>query len=697
MLNKLLNEKAVIISLKAKTKKSAIKEIAKHLETNNFISSAAEYEKALNNREKQFSTGIGNEIAIPHAQSNVVKNNVVLIAKSATGIDWDSVDKKKVKYLFSIALNDKDKDKQVDTLQALSQALMNDQTKANLVKAKTKKALMASLVSEKTTKPKIVKGSKTIVAVTACPTGIAHTYMAQESIEKVAKELGYNYKVETQGRNIQNKLTKKDIDDADAIILAIDKGIDGMNRFANKKVLKIATKKVIANPKKEINNALSGKGEIIKASADASESTSSGEYSWSDFKNVYKNLMGGVSRMLPFVVAGGIILGIGFLLDIGNSGGSLGVTRDIARWFSGLGKLGLGIFVPILGGYVAYSIVGAEGLLPGFIAGLIASGGGLLYGSNFIDTYKETFTNSGVYTKATEVVSGWNNLWGHLTPGIDQGVLSAGSGFIGAMAGGYIAAFSIVALRKYVFQNVSKSFRGVVDVVGMPIFSVIITGALMFVVQIPLAYFAFGLKEGLTYLSRRNLLVLVTIIIGLMMAFDMGGPVNKVAYVFGTGLIGQQSGVTEADKIIMGAVMISGMTPPLGIAFSNVLFKSKAWTKQDREASKANWLLGAFFITEGAIPFAAKDPKRTIPSLMVGSAVAGLLVGLLKIGVTAPHGGIIVAPLYRSYLFSTSGIQIGMGITFLIASLAAGMATTGLMLGFWRSIDIKSGKLQLAK
>lgn len=672
MLNKLLNEKAIIISLKATTKLEALKEISNHLKVNGFVNSATEFENALIVREKQFSTGIGNEIAIPHAQSKEVKQNVVLIAKSLKGIHWDSIDGKKVKYLFSIALNDKDSDKQVETLQALSKALMNEETKVNLIKSKTKSDLMKSLVIKKEITKKI-NGTKTIVAVTACPTGIAHTYMAQESIEKAAKELGYNYKVETQGRNTQNKLTKSDIENADAIILAIDKGIDGMERFAGKKVLKVGTKAVIANAKAEIEKAIAGKGEIVKGNYSSVDSSPSGEYSWGEFKNVYKNLMGGVSKMLPFIVAGGIILGIAFLLDSGNSGNSLGVTRDVARWFSGLGKLGLGIFVPILAGYVAYSIVGAEGLMPGFFAGLIASGGGLLYGGAAV---------------------GWSNLWGGLTPGIDQSVLSAGSGFIGGMIGGYVAAAAVTILRRYVFHKVSKNFRGAIDIVAMPVFSALMTGAVMFVAQIPLAYFAYGLKRGLTTLAEKNLLVLLTIIIGLMMAFDMGGPVNKVAYVFGVGLISGDS-PTEADKIIMGAVMVTGMTPPLGIAFSNIVFKGKAWSFKDREASKVNWLLGIFFITEGAIPFAAKDPKRTIPSLMVGSAVAGLLVGLLKVGVTAPHGGIVVASLYKSFLFSSESAQIGLGITFLLASLAAGMVTTGLMLGFWRSIDVKSGKLKL--
>lgn len=672
MIDKLIDEKAIILNLKAKTKSAALKEIAQHLKTNKFVSSALDFEKALNNREQQFSTGIGDEIAIPHAQDETVLSNVVLIAKSKDGISWNSADGKKVKYIFSIALNSKDAGMQVDTLQALSKALMNPETKVNLQKAKTSNELMNSLVVGQT-KAKKVAGGKNVVAVTACPTGIAHTYMSAEKIEQAASELGYNVKVETQGRKIDNKLTDADIKNADVIILAIDKGIDGMERFNGKTVLKVGTKAAIKDSKKLIKDGLAGKGEVISVASKESE-MASGDYSWSAFKNVYKNLMGGVSRMLPFVVAGGIILGIAFLIDTGNSGGLLGVTRHTAGWFAGLGKLGLIIFVPVLGAYVSYSIVGAEGLLPGMIAGMIASGMGFLYGSGTQD--------------------GWNDVWGRVTPGIDQSVLASGSGFIGAMVGGYVAAASVTIARRYMFFKVNKTFRGVVDIVAMPVVTVILTGTAMFIFQIPLAYFAYGLREGLTSLADKDLLVIVTLIIGVMMAFDMGGPVNKVAYVFGTGLIGSAN-ATESDFIIMGAVMISGMVPPLGIALSTAIFGKKSWSKNDIEAAKANWALGAFFITEGAIPFAAKDPKRVIPSIIVGSAVAGLMVGLLKVGVSAPHGGIIVASLFKSFLFDSEGVRIGMGITFLIASLAVGMTTTALMLGIWRKRAVTKGTLKL--
>lgn len=554
---------------------------------------------------------------------------------------------------------------------------MKKETKEKLKYSKTKKDLINLLIkNNKEEKVKKIKNKK-LVAITACPTGIAHTFMASEKIEAAAKKLGYEFKIETQGRTSENVLTKKDIESADIVILALDKGIEGMSRFNKKKVFKTSTKEVIKDAENVIKKAEKGEGEIIKSISSNDDEIITDAYSWRLFLNVYKNLMGGVSKMLPFVVAGGIILGLAFLFDSGVTGGNLGVTRDFSGWFAGLGKLSLSIFVPILGAYTAYSIVGPEGLLPGMIAGLIASGGGLLYANEIPE------------------INGWKNVWGRLTPGIDQSVLSAGSGFLGAMFGGYAGAFSVVILRKYLFKKVPKTFKGAVDIVAMPLFSTLIVGVIMFVFQIPLAYMAYGLKKGLQEMSNKGLLVLLTIFIGAMMAFDMGGPVNKVAYVFGVGGLGV--GATSDNYIVMGAVMLAGMTPPLGIALSTIIFRKKAWGISEMESAKANWLLGSFFITEGAIPFAAKDPKRVIPSLIIGSMIAGLLVGILKIGVSAPHGGLVVISLFKSYLFSSTGIQIGMGIVFSIATLIAGALTTAFILGFWRMIDVRKNKLTLSK
>lgn len=672
MIDKLVDKKALIINLDAKNKNDALSQIAAHLAKNGFVDNEQIFLNALKEREGQFSTGIGDEIAIPHAQNKSVLKNVVLIAKLKTPIDWQSLDNQKVKYIFSIALNDKDKTMQTDVLASLSKAIMNPATKNNLVAAKTDSDLLSALVIKDETKQALVNGTKNILAITACPTGIAHTYMASEKLEEVAKNLNYNIKVETQGRKIDNRLTQEEIDKADAIILAIDKGIDGMERFDGKLVLKVGVKEAIHDPEGLIAKALAKKGEIIHAKK-SSETSGGSDYDWKTFKNVYKNLMGGVSRMLPFVVAGGILLGIAFLIDSGNSGGNLGATRHAAGWFAALGKVAFGAFVPVLGAYVAYSIVGAEGLMPGMVAGFIASGGGLLY--------------------STGAGQGWDDMWGRLTPGVDQSVLQAGSGFLGAMFGGYLAAASVVIARKYIFLKVNKQFRGVVDIVAMPVLTILLTGLAMFVIQIPIAYFSWGLKKGMTIMKDKHVLVIVTIILATMMAIDMGGPINKVAYILGTS--GLASGA-ETDYIIMGAVMAGGMVPPLAIAFSTAMFRQKAYSVADIESGKSNWLLGLFFITEGAIPFAAKDPKRVIPCLMLASAIVGAFIGAFQIGVSAPHGGIIVIALFKSYIFGSESLQIGLGITFLFLALIVGAVIGGFTLGYWKSRAVKVGKLKLA-
>ncbi len=681
-LQKLFNKKAIILNLKASTKTAALKEIAKHLTTEGFVKNEKQFLQALQEREKQFSTGIGEGIGIPHAQSKNVIKDVVLVAKSNKGISWDSLDKKPVHTIFSIALNDKNSSKQVEVLADLSK-MMTDKKVATKIKAtKTADALFETVSKYKasTTKKINVKGAKNIVAITACPTGIAHTYMAAEYLEASAKKQKMNIKVETQGRQIENKLSAEDINNADVIILAIDKGIEGMERFNGKKVIKVGTKTVIKDAKKVINDGLNNKGTETVSVASSSSSDTSGELEWSAFKNIYKNLMGGVSRMLPFVVAGGILIGLAFLLDSGITGGNLGVTRNISRWFAGLGKTAFGIFIPVLGGYVAYSIIGAEGMLPGFVAGLIASGGGILYGSN----------------KGNHILTGWSDLWGSLTPGVPADVLSAGSGFIGAMVGGYVAAFAVMILRTYVFKKVGKNFRGIVSIIAMPVLSIMITGVIMFCLQIPLAYLAYGFKLGLTGLAKNNLLWLVGLVVGFMMAIDMGGPINKSAYVFATGLIGTKTTASPASFTIMAEVMIAGMVPPMAIAFSTLVFRNKSWSKKEQVAAYPNWLLGLFFITEGAIPFAAKDPKHVIPSIIAGSMIAGLIIGLTKVGVNAPHGGIFVFALFKSYLFTSAGTQIGMAIVFAIAALAIGSVVGGTILGLWRAYDVKKGILKLA-
>lgn len=672
-IQKLFSTKAICLELKAKTKKEALQEIASYLAKHEFVKSAEDYEKALSKREKQISTGIGDGFAIPHAQHKTVLQDVVFVAKSPKGIDWDSPDGKKVKLIFAIALNAQQAANQPEVLAQLSKIMMDKNKIQEIQNSNSKEAILKTLTTFKVEKNNDTKNTgktKKIVGITSCPTGIAHTYMAAQALKDAGDSLGYEVKIETQGRNVENKLSQAEIDAADIIILAADAGAQNKGRFAGKKVVETSTTNVIKNAKAVIQN-FSTNAKVLKGVFNKEDETSD-ELSWSAFKNVYRNLMGGVSRMLPFVVAGGFFLGLAFLLDLGVTGGHLGVTRGVSRWFAGLGKTAFSIFVPILGAYVAFSIVGYEGLLPGFIAGFIAMGGGLLYGN------------------ATE---GWENLWGGLTPDVNADILKTGSGFIGAMFGGYLAAATVVVARKYLFVKVPNTFRGIVSIIGVPLTTVLLTGLGMFMFQIPLSYFAWGLQKGIKELSNQKLLWLASLFMGIMMASDMGGPINKAAYVFATASLKNQD---NESYILMQSVMIAGMIPPIAIALSTVIFRNE-YSDKEKKAGMANWLMGMFFITEGAIPFAAKDPKRVIPSIIVASALGGLLTAALQIGISAPHGGVVVWGLLRSYLFTSTGTQIGLGIFFSLLIMAGASTVGALMLGFWKKAAIKSNKLVLDK
>lgn len=521
-----------------------------------------------------------------------------------------------------------------------------------------------------------------VIAITACPTGIAHTYMAKEKILEAAKALNMTCKVETQGRSgNEDVLTEEDIKHAKVIIFAADKALIGVERFNGKQVLEVGTKDAILDSKKLINDYIDGKVKlkVINQTSSGGENI---DFSFDNFKHVTRNLLGGVSRMLPFVVAGGIILGIGFLLDSGNSGGDFGVTRPIAAWFSGLGKVIFSMMIPILGAYICYSIVGPQGLLPGMVAGLIANAPEMLYKSGG---------------------TGWSNTWGRIFP---DSVQNFNSGFFGAIIGAYLVAFVVYGLTKGL-KNSPKSLRGVRDIVFIPVVSALAAGVIMFAINIPLGFLNYGLGLGLTKMAQHNLSALAGLIVGIMMAVDMGGPINKAAYVFGTATIDTSNTAFDSIRssnngtIFMSAAMLAGMVPPLAIALSTRMFK-KYWTLKDVEGGNTNWFLAACFITEGAIPYAAEDPKRVIPSSVAGSAVTGAIITGFGVTLSAPHGGMFVFPLLgiqdngtNWFKMSTQGGSIGIGILIALFALFAGALTSAAILGFWRMKNIKDGTLIL--
>lgn len=521
-----------------------------------------------------------------------------------------------------------------------------------------------------------------VIAITACPTGIAHTYMAKEKIIEAAKALNMTCKVETQGRSgNENVLTADDIKHAKVIIFAADKALVGVERFNGKQVLEVGTKDAILDSKKLINDYIDGKVKlsVINQTASGGENI---DFSFQNFKYVTRNLLAGVSRMLPFVVAGGIILGIGFLLDSGNSGGNFGVTRPVAAWFSGLGKVIFSMMIPILGAYICYSIIGPQGLLPGMVCGLAANAPEMLYKAD---------------------ASGWNNTWGRSFP---PSISSFNSGFFGAIIGAYLVAFVVFGLTKWL-KKTPKSLQGVKDIVFVPVVSALAAGLIMFTINIPLGFLNYGLGLGLKAMAQYNLSALAGLIVGAMMAVDMGGPINKAAYVFGTATIDTSNTAFDSIRssnngtIFMSASMLAGMVPPLAIALSTRIFK-KYWTIKDIEGGNTNWFLSACFITEGAIPYAAQDPKRVIPSAIAGSAVTGAIITGFGVTLSAPHGGIFVFPLLgiqdngtNWFKMPTSGGSIGIGILIALIALIIGALVSATILGFWRMKNIKDGTLIL--
>lgn len=675
-----------------KSKNDVIEFLASKLHEDKIISSKVDFIKAIKAREKEGSTGMGDGIAIPHALTPSVKKSTIAFLSLKKPVKWESLDDKPVDLIFMIATNGEDGDEHLQALAGLSGYLLKPKVVSDLRKATTFAALQKAFSVPKNTKAKEEKTSKNghydLVGITACPTGIAHTYLAQDKILEAAHNLGLTAKVETQGRRgVEDRLTQEDIDNAKYIILAHDKAIEGMDRFNGKKVIDTNTKDVIYKGPEIIKNYKSNPKLVEIRGVKKDDSGGFGDMSLKKFRDVKGNLLAGVSKMLPFVVAGGIILGIAFLIDwaAGNSGakGAFGVTNKAAGWFAAIGKISMMMMVPILGAYIAYAIVGPQGLMPGMVAGLIADNtGGWMYG---------TYDYVPGVSDGPDFGNAWGALWSRLFP---QNIPMT-SGFLGAMAGGYMAALIVFGLTLGM-KKFKRSFQGVRDIVFIPILSLLGIALTMFAINIPLGYALWGIQKGLTWLAEHNLLVVLGGIIGLMMCIDMGGPINKIAYVLGVLSVSGGLGDNPLITNVMAASMAGGMVPPLGIALCTVIFR-KEWTFQEREAAKANWLMGAFFITEGAIPFMVTDAKRVSPSAMAGGLVTGVLVGAFQITLPAPHGGICVFPLLDSHLFSSAGAMKGLGIVLYIAAILVGMGIMATILGFWKKSDIRHGRLNLVQ
>ena len=634
-INDLLVKDAMIMDLQATEKRPAIDEMVQKLYDTGRISDIAVFKEGILNREAQTSTGLGDGIAMPHAKNAAVKEATVLFAKSKHGVDYEALDGQPTYLFFMIAAPEGANDTHLQALAALSRQLIDPDFVEKLKQADSPEQVQslfaeAENAREEEEKAEALAEAKAasgtvkvnerpyVVAVTACPTGIAHTYMAEDALKKKAKELGIDIKVETNGsEGIKHRLTAEDIERATAVIVAADKKVE-MNRFDGKKLLNRPVSDGIRKTEELLNLAVEGKAPVFHAegSADSSDEEAA---AGSVGQQIYKNLMNGVSHMLPFVIAGGIMIALSFMIDqfIGvphDQLSKLGSYNTVAGYFNQIGAAAFGFMLPVLAGFIASSIADRPGLIVGFAAGALANTGG--------------------------------------------------AGFLGALIGGFLGGYVVVFLKK-ILKGLPKSLEGIKTILFYPFFGLLITGFLMLVVNVPMKVINDGLNGFLSGMSGTNA-ALLGVILGGMMAVDLGGPVNKAAYVFGTGTLA--STVASGGSVVMASVMAGGMVPPLAIYVATRLFKKK-FDKSQVDAGLTNIVMGLSFVSEGAIPFAAADPLRAIPSFIVGSALTGGLVGAFEIKLLAPHGGIFVIPLVSQPILYLVFILIGAIVSGVIYGL----------------------------
>ena len=633
-----LNKNVMLFDLQATDKEGVINEMVQSLVDNGVVTDFDTFKAGIMNREAQTSTGLGDGIAMPHSKNEAVKEATVLFAKSNKGVDYASLDGQPTDLFFMIAAPEGANDTHLAALAELSKYLMKPGFADKLRQARTPDQVIAAFdaeeqeaAAEEAKKAEAVKEAASsdkplIVAVTACTTGIAHTYMAEEALIKKGEEMGVTVRVETNGASgVGNRLTAEEIAKAEGVIIAADKAVETA-RFDGKKLISKPVAAGIRQTEELIQTILDGKADVFHAENAAQASASQEKLSLGGA--FYKHLMSGVSQMLPFVIGGGILIALAFLIDqvMGvpqDQLSSLGSYHVLAAQFKTIGGVAFGFMLPVLAGYIGFSIAEKPGFVAGFIAGSIASSG---------------------------------SAFGNIAYGAAKGELPAAvsSGFLGALVGGFLAGGVILVLSK-ALAGLPRSLDGIRSILLLPLLGVGLTGFLMFLINIPMAAINTGLNNFLSSLSGSSA-VLLGLLVGGMMAVDMGGPVNKAAYVFATGTLAES--VASGGSIVMAAVMAAGMVPPLAVFVATVLFKDK-FTQEERDSGLTNIVMGLSFITEGAIPFGAADPARAIPSFIVGSALTGALVGMAGIKLMAPHGGIFVIALTSNALLYLLFILIG--------------------------------------
>jgi PTS system fructose-specific IIC component len=600
--------------------------VALHDKVGNLNDKAA-FKAAIEAREAKGSTAVGMGIAVPHAKTSAVKKAGLVAITVPSGVDYKSLDNLPSKLLFMIAAPDGAADTHLEVLSKLMTMLMDQKFTQSLINAKTPEEFLDIIDKQEAERDSKNASTATATAapsnsglkflgVTACPTGIAHTYMAAEALEQCAKDNGISMKVETDGSGgAKNVLTAAEIAEADVIIIAADKNVE-MGRFDGKKVIKASTADAIHHSNELIERATKGDVPVYKhtgskASADASlDNESAG-------RKAYKHLMNGVSHMLPFVIGGGILIAIAFLLDdYSIDPSNFGSNKPVAAWFKSIGGTAFGFMLPILAGFIAQSIADRPGLAVGFVGGALAASGA-------------TFA----------------------APGGD-----IPSAFLGALVAGFAAGYIVLAIRKLT-DGLPAALEGIKPVLIYPLCGILVIGLVMCAINPIVGALNAWITGVLNGMSSGSIVILGAILGG-MMATDMGGPLNKAAYVFGTAALATASQNDQTGWMIMAAVMVGGMTPPIAIAIATLIFKNK-FTEGERKSGPVNFIMGLCFITEGAIPFAAADPLHVIPSLMIGSAVAGALSMAFKCTLMAPHGGIFVFPVVGNVAMYLVALLVG--------------------------------------
>ncbi len=643
-----LNKNVMLFDLQATDKEGVINEMVQSLVDNGVVTDFDTFKTGIMNREAQTSTGLGDGIAMPHSKNEAVKEATVLFAKSNKGVDYASLDGQPTDLFFMIAAPEGANDTHLAALAELSKYLMKPGFADKLRQASTPDQVIAAFdaeeqeaAAEEAKKAEAVKEAASsdkplIVAVTACTTGIAHTYMAEEALIKKGEEMGVTVRVETNGASgVGNRLTAEEIAKAEGVIIAADKAVETA-RFDGKKLISKPVAAGIRQTEELIQTILDGKADVFHAENAAQASASQEKLSLGGA--FYKHLMSGVSQMLPFVIGGGILIALAFLIDqvLGvpqDQLSSLGSYHVLAAQFKTIGGVAFGFMLPVLAGYIGFSIAEKPGFVAGFIAGSIASSG---------------------------------SAFGNIAYGAAKGELPAAvsSGFLGALVGGFLAGGVVLLLRK-ALAGLPRSLDGIRSILLLPLLGVGLTGFLMFLINVPMAAINTGLNNFLSSLSGSSA-VLLGLLVGGMMAVDMGGPVNKAAYVFATGTLAES--VASGGSIVMAAVMAAGMVPPLAVFVATVLFKDK-FTQEERDSGLTNIVMGLSFITEGAIPFGAADPARAIPSFIAGSALTGALVGLAGLKLMAPHGGIFVIALTSNPLLYILFVLIGAVVSGILFGL----------------------------